>query len=73
MRVSTVLSLAVSIFAARTVAITGDEGVAEMQKLATATTEYNNQLSMVNDETGLSEGYVSETCTFYPNLYDDLN
>ncbi|KFY10538.1 hypothetical protein V491_07597, partial [Pseudogymnoascus sp. VKM F-3775] len=57
MRVSTVFSLAVSIFAARTVAITGDEGVAEMQKLATATTEYNNQLSMVNDETGLSEGY----------------
>lgn len=59
MRVSTILTLAASIFAAGTTAITGDEGVAEFQKLATATTEYNNQLSMINDETGFSEGYVS--------------
>ncbi|KFZ08833.1 hypothetical protein V501_05818 [Pseudogymnoascus sp. VKM F-4519 (FW-2642)] len=57
MRTSTILTLAVSIFAAVSSAITGDEGVTEFQKLATATTEYNNQLSMVNDETGLSEGY----------------
>ncbi|KFY52325.1 hypothetical protein V496_08514 [Pseudogymnoascus sp. VKM F-4515 (FW-2607)] len=57
MRVSTILTLAASIFAAGTTAITGDEGVAEFQKLATATTEYNNQLSMINDETGFSEGY----------------
>ncbi|KFY89856.1 hypothetical protein V500_05420 [Pseudogymnoascus sp. VKM F-4518 (FW-2643)] len=57
MRVSTILTLAVSIFAAGTTAITGDEGVAEFQKLATATTEYSKQLSMINEETGLSEGY----------------
>ncbi|OBT42003.1 hypothetical protein VE00_06651 [Pseudogymnoascus sp. WSF 3629] len=57
MRTSTILTLAVSIFTAVTTAITGDEGVVEFQKLASATTEYNNQLSMVNDETGLSGGY----------------
>jgi hypothetical protein len=73
MRTSTILTLAVSIFTAVTTAITDDEGVVEFQKLASATTEYNNQLSMVNDETGLSGGYVSEICVFYPGFYDNLN
>ncbi|OBT75295.1 hypothetical protein VF21_05625 [Pseudogymnoascus sp. 05NY08] len=56
MHISTILTLAVSIFAAGTTAITGDEGVAEFQKLATATRAYNDQLSMVNFKNGLSEG-----------------
>jgi hypothetical protein len=73
MHVSTILTLAVSILAAGTTAITGDEGVVEFQKLATATTAYNNQLSMVNEGNGLYEGYVSGICAFLRRFYENLN
>lgn len=73
MRLSTVFTLTASIFAAGTTAITGAEGVAEFQKLQTATTEYNNQLSRVNEETGLLDGYVGGIHAFYSSFHGSLN